>query len=228
MKFHRIAAAAVAALALITTGAYAESEAPPEQPLNPVTGGAKLRMFLVSEGGDSTIPFYVVEILPPALTVGRPGGFYVAAEHNGSRIAYLDSNKQEWRLYTGGMGAAVDLNNALPNQPRYFHPLTGKLVSKPPEMAPNRQVGKQYGADMNDICAVALSGAGGGYATFKLYAGVGALTPEDENRVNTFHKDNSEGIDRNQIRHTYIQMNMQKQKTYWPILDQACSSGGGA
>jgi hypothetical protein len=175
--------------------------------------------------GDSayTETYYSVEITGTGVDVGRPGAFYVGAVRNNAQIFYLGSDG--WQQYKGGMGAATEMFPNIPGTPRYYHPITGVAIGKP--INNHWYWGNQYGnarlgATKMEVCGLA------GMAKVDLWAGIGSLSPDKEEMVQTWHREKNPLIDPNHIRNVYVQTDMQKNQKYWQIGTFNCIESGGA
>ncbi len=189
------------------------------------TAGARLVETQVHLGGDNYETYYSIEIAADGTDVGLPGGFFIGVVRDNSEILSLGATSG-WTRHSGGMAEAVEWLERLPGggAARYYHPLTGAVINKPQS---GWSVGYQHpnsslGATRTEICMKA------GNSDIDIYAGIGALTPDKEELVRTFHAEHNPRLTANHLRNVYLQQDMSQNKKIWQIGTFQCRDSGGA
>jgi hypothetical protein len=167
------------------------------------TASAAARLIVSDQDFNGDIDrVYSVQITADRVDVGRPGAFYIVGSlYGGRRYVYLGAT-EGWRVYQGGMGQATEMFSAIPAGGRVYNPLTGAVGGRARE---------------KDICARLGNGQ-----TIHLYAGIGALEPDKEEMVQTWHKEKNPLIDPDHIRNVYIQTDLVRNKKYWYLGSISC------
>lgn len=185
------------------------------------SAGARLVETQVQVSADEVQTYYAVEITATGADVGLPGGYFVGAVRNNSQLFYLGGGG--WVSFSGGLAEAIENFTAMSSVPRYYHPLTGAAIGKPVNgyyMWGNSYGNGQLGATRAEICIKA------GHALVDLYGGIGALTPTNENLINTFHATANPKMSASHLLAVYIRQDMAKNNKIWNIGSFDCKERG--
>lgn len=190
---------------------------------------ANNQTVVIGNDGGTEYTFTTISIQATGADVGRPGAFFIGAVRNGQQAFYL--TQSGWKAFTGARAEALAYFPALSAAVYTYHPLTGGVPQPvpvmhfpgywiPPAVAVTVEgvTGRTtpYGIQRLEICELAGSGL------IEIYAGYGALSPDKENLIRTFHSQKNPRIPADHIANTYMLNDMSKNNKVWKVISYSC------